>query len=199
MDTQQYSLLTCAVRGGLTEIVLLLLDQGFDLNEKTSHGDTLLIHAAEAKQPAMVQLLLECDIDMSRKNVVNDEGVTLLMKAARGGDSESMYTFADFHCTSLNAKDKLGRTAMTHAAECGQEAGIWNLLDQQADSWVADNSGQTALMYAACHGFQGAMRMLLDNGARIDAKDVNGQTAVMIAAAHGQDDAVHFLESYVPI
>lgn len=69
---------------------------------------------------------------------------------------------------SIEARDKLQRTALIHAAMNGHLTVMSYLLHKGADPNVADSSSNTAIHYAAGYGWHHCVKLLLDSNANPD-------------------------------
>ncbi len=94
-----------------------------------------------------------------------------------------------------DAKDDDGRTPLSWAAECGQEAVVKLLIgrdDVEAD--VKDGGVRTPLSYAACYGNKAVVKLLADrDDVKADAKDQWGWTPLFHAVIGGQEAMVKLL------
>ena len=124
-------------------------------------------------------------------NARNEYGFTLLMFAARDGDTEEIRELVKAG-TDIEARDKSGETALMWAAGWGQPEAIRELLKAGADI-EARNEGGTALNKAATTGQPEAIRELLKAGADIEARSNGGFTPLMGAALFGQLEAIREL------
>ncbi|OGT31936.1 MAG: hypothetical protein A3E87_00045, partial [Gammaproteobacteria bacterium RIFCSPHIGHO2_12_FULL_35_23] len=136
-------------------------------------GRTLLMHAAENGQAAIVEKLLNILVSTNDLpkciraiNYRNPNDITALMFAAAGGYTEVVKKFLAILNTPilLNEVDDLKRTALMHAAIYGHTAIIAELLivlNADEDINLADKFGKTALMHAAANGHLGIVALLL--------------------------------------
>jgi hypothetical protein len=94
-------------------------------------------------------------------------------------------------CGSLN---KCGWTALHVAANNGQEAMVWLLLDHGAYIEASTSgTGMRPLHLAASKGHEVVVRLLLDRGADIRATNNDGWMPLHIAAHKGHDATVRLL------
>jgi ankyrin repeat protein len=107
---------------GDTSRVLALLDNGVDVNARTSDASYALNRAAVYNQAEMVELLLDSGAD---PNVQNSEGDTPLICATKyaGGHAETVRLLVEGG-TDLKIKDKDGKTALDYAKAKGQQQAI---------------------------------------------------------------------------
>jgi beta-lactamase regulating signal transducer with metallopeptidase domain/ankyrin repeat protein len=84
-------------------------------------------------------------------------------------------------------------TALTHAAEGGNEAVLQELLANNANVEHRRSGGETALILAAGKGHSSVTKRLLNAGAQINDKSDSGYTALMAASAAGYQEVVRLL------
>ncbi len=126
-------------------------------------------------------------------NDVNARGDTLLTVAAYAGQTEAIVAILKQPKVEIDAKNKMGLTALTAAAFKGHVDIAKLLVTAKANVNHANGSGQTALMFAALTGKAEMVAFLLKSGADPKAKDKSGKTALSLAQEQGADDAVKLL------
>jgi len=89
--------------------------------------------------------------------------------------------------------DSHGRTPLSWAAQCDQEAVVKLLLDKGAEIETKDKWGKTPLSWAAEHGRKVVVKLLLDKDAEIEIKNKLDQTPLSLAAEHGREAVVKLL------
>ncbi|OAF62704.2 hypothetical protein VC83_01210 [Pseudogymnoascus destructans] len=91
-----------------------------------------------------------------------------------------------------NSKDNNSRTALSWAAQGGNEEVLGLLLREEGiDVNSKDNNGWTALSWAVKRGREGVVRLLLEKkGIDANSKDNNGRTALSWAAEKGNKEVV---------
>lgn len=127
-------------------------------------------------------------------NEPNARGDTLLTVAAYNGQPKSVAVILKQPKVDVEAKNKLGLTAMAAAAFKGHADIITQLVEAKADVNVANEGGQTPLMFAVQSGKVKAVAALLKAGAKADAKDKDGNTALSLAKKAKADEIVKVLE-----
>jgi len=129
---------------------------------------TLLFHASVENNPVALQLLLTKGADPRRANNVGTNVLMLMMRRSQLDMAEfclSKITSEDEKRSFVNARTKLGWTALMTAAENVQvEAAQW-LIQRGADVNCALTAGWTAGHAAAKRGSVEILKMLLDAGA----------------------------------
>ena len=120
-------------------------------------------------------------------NAVNARGNTLLTVAAYNAQLDAVKLLLKRPGIAVDARNKMGMTALCAAAFKGQDAILAELLAAKADANAASPSGQTALMFAALAGRAGCIKKLIAAGADVRAKDARGNTAASLAEGQGLD------------
>ncbi len=115
-----------------------------------------------------------------------------LLAAARAGD-ESGLTRALADGAAVNARTRIGETALVIALKSDQPRLAMRMLDAGADVNLAAVNGVTPLMAAAHGGQTEIVRRLLTNGADVAAVDRLQKTAMTYAAGQGRTDIVQLL------
>lgn len=95
--------------------------------------------------------------------------------------------------TDVDAKDRLGRTALCQAAKNGHKDVVEILLARGAEINVRDSFGASALHYTAQQSHKDIAELLIVNGADVNTKNNNGQTPVNVALRQNRKDIVNLL------
>ena len=103
---------------GLTGVLMALLKNRHNLDDKDTYGRTPLSRAAEHGHDAVVKLLLEQGAELESKDIF---GQTPLWRAAENGH-EAVVKLLLEQGAELEAKDYLDRTPLSRAARNGHEA-----------------------------------------------------------------------------
>jgi ankyrin repeat protein len=206
-------LMTCAGNGSV-EAVRLLLEAGADPNAAESeNGQTALMWAVAAKQPAIVRLLIDkkANVNASSKVLSQPEpfiiptnsvfgfnypttvhfpkssgGFTPLMFAAQQDDMESAKMLLDAGARINEATQEDGSALIISAASGHEDLSIF-LLERGADPTIKDGYGLTALHYSLHEGLLNIM------GAKPTSTDKLGWTRknmpklMRALLAHGAD------------
>ncbi|KAF5591842.1 ankyrin repeat-containing protein [Fusarium pseudocircinatum] len=127
---------------------------------------------------------------------MQDEIRSAICLAARGGYERLVSQLLARRDTSHLIIDNEGRTALSHAAECGQEAIVRFILSSaRIHPDTRDRHGLTALWYAVYHRHTNCARLLLQKG--LVSGNVGGdgetQTALWHAVAAGDLDLAKIL------
>jgi hypothetical protein len=141
--TLQRTPLHVAADQGDLEIVDLLLAGGSDVNARDHGGRVPIFFAIRRDHSEVVWRLAEAGADPT---ACTGSGSTLLMVAARTEDLELVRWLID-NGAPVNAVRPEGErvTALMWAADGGNEAMVWLLLEHGADPSITNEEGDTAL------------------------------------------------------
>jgi len=115
-----------------------------------------------------------------------------LLAAARAGDEGGLVrALADG--AAVNARNRIGETALVIALKNDQPAVAMRMLDAGVDINLAAVNGVTPLMAASHSGQTEIVRRLLAGGADVAAVDRLQKTAMTYAAGQGRTDIVQLL------
>lgn len=179
-----------AAGAGRANVVMTLLERGARPSPPPgSATEPALLRAARLARLGCLELLLGCVDDIERPDPTR--GTTALLAAAGSKRAISVRWLLEAGA-NVHARDRLGRTALHHAAATGDATAIL-LVEAGADADAADDRGATALMEAARLGRGDAITALVAGGAAIERRDGDGRTAVLVAAERGRADALEAL------
>ncbi len=185
-DKQGRTALMLAAQTGFVERIKKLLDAGASINARDNKDQTALTYAAlgYSRRSDVIRFLVMAGL---RVDDQNDDGQTVLMLAAQRQAAEAVSQLLKAGAdSSVNKKDKAGRTALMYAVSEAiypdqvPEA-VMSLIGAGADLNEADESGQTVLMYALRGRSLQSIKRLLEANARVNAQDKQGLTALMHA------------------
>jgi ankyrin repeat protein len=149
---------------GLKHTVELLILEGADLNARDTLGDTALMNAALKGHIEIVDFLISKGADVG---LMDNWGNTALIdsaKYAREATCDIIALLVD-HDADVNAKNKLGLTALIFAARGDHVENIDCLITEGADVNAKSKSGETALKFAEMSGRKDMVDLLKDHGA----------------------------------
>ena len=126
-------------------------------------------------------------------NGTNARGDTLLTVAAYAGEADAAALILKQPTVEVDARNKMGLTALAAAAFKGHVGIAEMLVGAKADVNAANGTKQTALMFAALSGRTKMVAYLLKAGADASIADKSGNTALSLAKTQGADDVVKLL------
>eukprot|EP00397_Hematodinium_sp_SG-2012_P004308 GEMP01004319.1.p1 GENE.GEMP01004319.1~~GEMP01004319.1.p1 ORF type:complete len:1115 (+),score=261.26 GEMP01004319.1:234-3578(+) len=175
-----------------TDMISLLASHfGERLNEISDDGQTTLLVAIHAEQPAVVEALLACKVDA---NVSSSDGWCPLAVAAEYGFMSIVDLLLQSGQCDINQRSPQGWTALLPAAQNGHECVVSLLLTRGAKVDVCDSAGWLPLTFAARNGHVSVVHALVRNRASVDARS-GPHTALTLAAQRGHADVVALLLS----
>jgi ankyrin repeat protein len=179
-----------AAEKGRISLMLDLLKQGTDVNDKDDDGQTALHKAVASGHRSAVIALLAHGADMGEKDA---KGRTPLLVAAENGHAQlvSILTSPD------SVKDLAGEALKSVGGDALKAVGLPNFTDRLgkligSSIDLADQTGQTPFMKAAANGHLEVVQ-LLQSRADLTRRDRQGKTALMLAAAVGDAQMVEHL------
>ena len=168
----------------------VLLDQGFDVNEREANGTRALHWAVHRDNIGMARQLIAAGADVNAKNRYE---VAALSLAANNGNAEMVSLLLEAGA-NVNTTMSENETALLTAARVGVTGVVQLLLDGGADANTAESwRGQTPLMWAAGENNLAVVELLLTSGAALDARSDKGFTALLFAAREGHSEIVESL------
>ena len=176
-----------AVKHGDTETVVVLLQEGVDVNVRALDGTTALHWAVHRNDLATVDLLLRAAADVS---VVNRYGVAPLSLACENGNAAIIERLLQAGADANTALPG-GETALMTVARTGDADAVRVLLAHGADVDARDDTRrrQTALMWAAAAGHVAAVKALIEGGAAIHARSSEHKAAFLNTFIAGRENA----------
>lgn len=127
-------------------------------------------------------------------NFADASGTTMLMFAARSGNSEAVEIFLKAGAR-VYPNNFFGDTALLIATYGGHEKIVDMLLSKGAGIG-ANAKGWTPLHYAAFAGHPALAKKFIKPGVNIDRATDNGLTALMVASMNGHIEVVRILLSH---
>lgn len=171
--------LHCAALSREAGVAAILLDADADLTASNREGLTPLGVACAAGNEVVVKVLLERGAAPTPVR-----GVPALIAACSGADDlPSLVKLLVRHKATLDATDRLGRTALHAAALHGHAEMADALLAAGAQIDATDANGVTATMEAARAGANRVLQRLVFRKPAIDRVDQAGRSALAICCA----------------
>ncbi|XP_025080554.1 uncharacterized protein LOC112556099 [Pomacea canaliculata] len=176
---------------GFTDLVVLYLDNGAEVNAVNSKMDTTLLWAARWSHLDIVKVLLDRCADTS---IENDKGSTALYWAVRYGHTECVKLLVSQGKADIGQTRKLGLVSpIVLASALGFLPIVQILIENGADPNTCIRGKERPLHHAAKEGYPEVVSYLLEKGAGIDHADEIGDTALLHAARHGFAKCVQVL------
>jgi len=127
-------------------------------------------------------------------NKPNEQGVTMLIAAARNGNVEVVQALCKLKSINRDIKENVSQqTALIAAVKAGHPEIAQVLVAANADLNAVDKEGQSALMSACAQGFTPLVEALISKGATLKAVDKDGFNALTLAASNGHFGCVQAL------
>jgi ankyrin repeat protein len=181
-------LITAADQGDLDSVVVLI-EQGFDVNKTTREGVSPLMYAASGGFLEIVKVFAESGADV---NAIPYNGLTALASACINNHYEvALYLLQNGADTEI--ADVNGVTPLFYAAAYDHFEITELLLMFGADPLHTDYEGATVLHAAGLYAQPDIAWLLLDFGAGIDIRDDFGFTPLMMAIQQGKDEMADYL------
>ena len=192
MDEHGRNALFCAAESGNLVLLRALLEEGLNPMKKDDSGEIPLSVAVRCGNLSVAECLL--GKTKNPASVVDNEGSTLLHKAAWGDVPGIARRLIDVYDIPPEVRDNDGRTAVHVAAYQGSCKMLKYLLKEKCvDVNAADNGGRTPLFSGAYDGNLRALKILCEQGADVSAKDRSGLTAHTFAFVRKEFAAARFL------
>jgi hypothetical protein len=173
-----------AARQGSAEAVRAGL---LDLNGANEVGDTALHAAAMAGHEAVAQVLLDQGTAL-QSNALDADNTTPFMLACANGHLSVAHLLAKSGC-NVFLTDRLGWSALHHAAAGGHAIVVQWLLNKGLNAHARDSSGCSALWLAVSSEDPDSVRALLLKGA--DPDEINQENvSVYDMAKDAEDESV---------
>ncbi|TMW57729.1 hypothetical protein Poli38472_014332 [Pythium oligandrum] len=184
-DETGLTLLMIAVRHGMMNMCVFLLDEGADVNQVNEKRPYALLLAAQKGHEEATRLLLQRGANAESKNMA-------LIPAAHFGHLKVVQILLDFNADQ-NYSNRKGTTPLMRAAQEGRDEVVHFLIQKGAIASSANNEGMTALMLAAQRGHARIATMLIKSGSDVNTQTRQGSTALLLAAKRGHTDTVEAL------
>lgn len=178
-----------AAQDGDVATVARLIEQGTEVNQRSTYVGWTALHAAASEgRLAVAKLLLEHGATV---DILDERGYTPLHTTARssvghGASEKTAPQRAEVaallleHGAAVNARTPHGDTALSNAVLRNNVGLVKVLLAHKADPNIANAQGMTALHTAAFNGPDRSeiARLLLEHGADPSIRDAQGRTAL---------------------
>ena len=172
--------------------ILILTENGLDVNHKDSSGSLALNIACREGHTDLVSLLLKCRADV---NFQDGEGLSSLMEAVSCGHLEICLLLFRYRA-KVNLQDSKGWSALMLAVTAGHIDFVLLLLERRAEINFQDASGTSSLMLSCFAGDTHVTKVLLGHGADANLQNEDGITALMMSSYNGHTEIVELLLEY---
>jgi ankyrin repeat protein len=176
-DSNGWTVLHAASRGGHLGVVKLLLRRGADVDVVSKAGRSAGELASENGQAEVAKFISEYRANANTRNQLRS---TTLDTVEYGADDDGK-----------EAKDSLHA-----AAEEGNIDTVKSLLEQGMDINARNASGETPLNRAAAKGNVDVVRLLIERGAEVDSRDKWGWTPLHYSSRYGHLEVSRVLLYY---
>jgi ankyrin repeat protein len=126
-------------------------------------------------------------------NVRSPRGDSLLIVAAYNDSASVVQRLLQHQEIDIEARNRMGLTAVAAAAFKGFEKPLQLLIDSGASVDASNSTNQTALMFASLAGRENTVQMLLKAGANRNQVDQLGNTAYSVARTQGANNVLRLL------
>ena len=189
-ENNQTALFKAAESGNLV-LLRALLEQKLDPEHTDNFGETALMVALRCGNRSVAECLLKITDDPTR--ITDNEGSTLLHKAAWGNLPELANVLLLEHNMNIDFKDYAGCTALHVAAYQGNTRILKYLVEHAANVNAVDNEGRTPIFSGAYDGNLKTVKLLSECGANLLLKDNTNLTVLEYAISRKEFETAKFL------
>ena len=191
VDKNNQTALFKAAESGNLVLLRALLEQNLDPEHTDNFGETALMVALRCGNRSVAECLLKITDDPTR--ITDNEGSTLLHKAAWGNLPELANMLLQEYNMDIDSKDYAGRTALHVAAYQGNTRILKYLLEHAANVNAVDNEGRTPIFSGAYDGNLKTVKLLCECGANLLLKDNTNLTVLEYAISRKEFETARFL------
>ena len=189
-ENNQTALFKAAESGNLV-LLRALLEQNLAPEHTDNFGETALMVALRCGNRSVAEYLLKIAPDPVK--IIDNDGATLLHKAAWGNLPELANVLLREHNMDIDSKDYAGRTALHVAAYQGNTRILKYLLENSANINAVDCEGKTPIFSGAYDGNLKTVKMFCELGADLLLKDNNGLTVLEYTVCRKEFETARFL------
>ena len=163
--------------------------------------DASLCKDALIRQISIAEIFAACSSPLELNSVVilgvdldrsDDKYSRPIHRAAQSGNLECLKICLEAGA-DINARNGMGRTALTIACSFNFVECAEFLINQGSDVNLQDWAGETPLIAACKRGWIGVTKLLLDNGVDVGFRDTTGDTAEDCAIKGGLSEVLKLL------
>ncbi|PNP54852.1 hypothetical protein THARTR1_04541 [Trichoderma harzianum] len=166
------------------------LQEDSNAHMRRQNGWAALLTAVQFKREKMLKFLQDAGADMNHKD---ERGWPLLFHAVYCDNGGTIINMLLDGFVDVNAKDKLGKTALFIAIDRRDESRIYPPLYGGADYSTADADSRMSFIYSNQHSNMVAIELLLEKGADVNATDEYGRTPLLYAIIYSMSNVIKLL------
>lgn len=189
-ENNQTALFKAAESGNLV-LLRALLEEKIAPEHTDNFGETALMVALRCGNRSVAECLLKIARDPVK--IIDNEGATLLHKAAWGNLPELAKLLLEEYGFDLETKDHYGRTALHVAAYQGNTRFLKYLLEKSANVNAIDNEGKTPIFSGTYDDNLKTIKLLCEYGADLHLKDNINLTVLEYAISRKEFETARFL------
>ena len=177
--------------GNIPQLQSVLRDINEDINTQLEDGETLLHVASKAKNPFIIQLLINKKADVNRQNSI---GTTPLHYAVSVNYEPSIQVLLRLK-GDINSYNDEGFLPIHEAVKSNSGNAMQLILQRDIQHQkLLTFDGRTILHIAAALGHVDILKYLLQNGSNVnDISEGDGQTCLHTAVENHQYDIIQYL------
>ena len=192
MDGSGIPYLVTAIDAGCHRVAHLLLQNGSDVNStRIKDGATALHRAVLNNDIEGVQLLLNCDADVNRKDESNKTALLYCCVNSFSAGASLILRSRDAHETDVT--DETGSTCLLWCLSHRNMDLACRLLSLRANINVTNNKGRNAFLNASESGMLEIVQEILRMGTDIQHTDSENNSGLLLAAKNKHIQTVLFL------
>ena len=191
VDKNNQTALFKAAESGNLVLLRTLLEQKLDPEHTDNFGENALMVALRCGNRSVAECLLKIAHDPVK--IIDNEGATLLHKAAWGNLPELAKLLLEEYGFDLETKDHYGRTALHVAAYQGNTRFLKYLLEKSANVNAVNNEGRTPIFSGAYDGNLKTIKLLCEYDANLLLKDNTNLTVLEYAISRKEFETAKFL------
>ncbi|CAC5358030.1 unnamed protein product [Mytilus coruscus] len=205
------------------EIVLVLLENGAEVNDHDEHGRTALYFAAKDGNTELILILIEHEADvnvqlnngmtpiyiasehdhleavkmlLSNKADINkceENGWSPLHVAAHANHKEIVAYLCDHGNAEVNLSNKIGKSPLHLACEQGNKDIVTLLLKHGASINHCNESGYTPFHLVCSYGYKNIAEIFIKEGAAVNGVNKTGKSQILSACYHRHNEIAKLL------
>jgi len=184
--------LSTAISNGDMKSIKLYVNSNMNLNELSKTGKSPLCLACETGNVDIVNLLLQGDVNLVRRNT--SDGLTPIFCAVKSNNVGMLERLKDAGIrVDVRSPYNNGISPLHYAATLGADAIVDFLIKNGVDVNSVDLLGKTPLHYAATQNNPMVVLELINFGASLNAQDSEGHTPLDVAKTANNEYVIKLL------